>query len=78
MSVSSWMALTIVIVWRAIPAECNGGAGALPTLRSRASSSAPDVKDSDGTIRNETFQDNCPHCRGYGKQTCPRCGHSQL
>ncbi len=37
------------------------------------------VKDSDGTIRNETFQDNCPHCRGYGKQTCPRCeGTGQL
>jgi hypothetical protein len=37
------------------------------------------VKDSDGTVRNETFQENCPHCRGYGRQTCARCeGTGQL
>lgn len=31
------------------------------------------VKEADGTVRNEAFQDNCPTCRGYGKQPCPRC-----
>jgi len=37
------------------------------------------IKESDGTVRNETFQENCPHCHGYGKQTCPRCeGTGQL
>jgi serine/threonine protein kinase len=61
--------------------ECNGGtqvlcktcAGKGILERTRR------VKDSDGTIRNEAFQENCPHCRGYGKQTCPRCeGTGQL
>jgi hypothetical protein len=37
------------------------------------------VRESDGTVRNETFQENCPHCRGYGKQPCPLCeGSGQL
>jgi serine/threonine protein kinase len=31
------------------------------------------VKDSDGTNRNEVFKEECPVCRGYGKQPCPRC-----
>jgi hypothetical protein len=31
------------------------------------------VKDPDGTTRNETFKEDCPICRGYGKQPCPRC-----
>jgi hypothetical protein len=42
-----------------------GGKGAIERARR--------VKDSDGTVRNETFQENCPICRGYGKQPCPRC-----
>jgi serine/threonine protein kinase len=55
--------------------ECNGatqivcktceGKGAVERTRR--------VKESDGTLRNETFQENCPTCRGYGKQPCPRC-----
>ncbi|MFL5804199.1 MAG: protein kinase domain-containing protein [Roseiflexaceae bacterium] len=37
------------------------------------------IKGSDGTVRNETFQENCQYCQGYGKQTCPRCeGTGQL
>ncbi|HEU5012696.1 MAG TPA: protein kinase [Roseiflexaceae bacterium] len=31
------------------------------------------VKESDGTVRTDTFQENCPVCHGYGRQTCPRC-----
>ena len=31
------------------------------------------VKDPDGTTRNDTFKEDCPICRGYGKQPCPRC-----
>ena len=55
--------------------ECNGatqvvcktcgGKGAIERTRR--------VKESDGTTRNETFQENCPTCHGYGKQNCPRC-----
>ncbi|HEU4323783.1 MAG TPA: protein kinase [Roseiflexaceae bacterium] len=55
--------------------ECNGatqilcktcnGKGAIQ--RSRR------VKGTDGSIRNETFQENCPTCRGYGRQQCARC-----
>ncbi len=55
--------------------ECNGatqvqcktcgGKGALERARR--------VKESDGTVRNEIFSENCPQCRGYGKQTCARC-----
>ena len=37
------------------------------------------IKASDGTARNETFQENCPNCHGYGKQPCARCeGTGQL
>lgn len=55
--------------------ECNGatqvicktcgGQGAIERRRR--------VKDSDGTTREETFQENCPTCHGYGKQPCARC-----
>ena len=31
------------------------------------------VKESDGTVHNEVFSENCPQCRGYGKQPCARC-----
>lgn len=31
------------------------------------------VRESNGSQRSETFQENCPICRGYGKQPCPRC-----
>ncbi|MFO7170216.1 MAG: protein kinase [Chloroflexota bacterium] len=31
------------------------------------------VTDADGKSRNETFQEDCPTCRGYGTQDCPRC-----
>ena len=31
------------------------------------------VKEPDGTTRNEAFKEDCPICRGYGKQPCPRC-----
>jgi serine/threonine protein kinase len=61
---------------RVIPCtECNGatqvscktcaGAGILERTRR--------VKENDGTTRNETFQENCPTCHGYGKQPCGRC-----
>ncbi|KAB8142585.1 protein kinase [Chloroflexia bacterium SDU3-3] len=31
------------------------------------------VKDADGTNKTETYSENCPTCRGYGKIPCPRC-----
>jgi serine/threonine protein kinase len=55
--------------------ECNGaanvickscqGKGQIERMRR--------VTDPDGTKRNETFKEECPTCRGYGKQPCPRC-----
>ncbi|MBK9943655.1 MAG: protein kinase [Kouleothrix sp.] len=37
------------------------------------------VKEPDGATRNEPFSEQCPICRGYGKQACPRCeGAGQL
>ncbi|HWQ12124.1 MAG TPA: protein kinase, partial [Roseiflexaceae bacterium] len=55
--------------------ECNGAttlpcktcAGKGTVTRTRR------VNDPDGKARSETFQENCPTCRGYGKQDCPRC-----
>jgi serine/threonine protein kinase len=31
------------------------------------------VKESDGSTRNEPFKEQCPNCRGYGRQPCPHC-----
>lgn len=31
------------------------------------------VKESDGSVRNEPFKEQCPNCHGYGKQPCPHC-----
>lgn len=31
------------------------------------------VKESSGFVRTEIFSENCPTCRGYGRQPCPRC-----
>jgi serine/threonine protein kinase len=55
--------------------ECNGatqvvcktcgGKGAIERSRK--------VKEANGTVRNETLQENCPTCRGYGRTACTRC-----
>jgi eukaryotic-like serine/threonine-protein kinase len=61
---------------RIVPcSECNGatnvtckncqGKGQIEQVRR--------VKEPDGTTRNDTFKEDCPICRGYGKQPCPRC-----
>lgn len=67
---------------QAIPCtECNGAtqvnckmcSGKGTIERSRR------VQDNTGASRTETFQENCPNCRGYGKQQCGRCeGTGQL
>ncbi len=31
------------------------------------------VKEKDGTVRTDVYQENCPVCHGYGRQPCPRC-----
>ena len=31
------------------------------------------VKEADGSTRTESYAENCPTCRGYGKLPCPRC-----
>ncbi len=37
------------------------------------------VDDDDGKSHNETFDDHCKACHGYGKRPCPRCdGKGQL
>jgi serine/threonine protein kinase len=55
--------------------ECNGATQILcKTCAGKGTiERARRIRDSDGTVRNETFQENCPHCHGYGKQPCPRC-----
>jgi hypothetical protein len=55
--------------------ECNGAANVLcQTCQGKGQiERVRRVKDPDGTNRNETFQEECPVCRGYGKQPCPRC-----
>ena len=55
--------------------ECNGsaqvqcktcsGKGAIEKNRR--------VKEADGSTRTESYAENCPTCRGYGKLPCPRC-----
>lgn len=55
--------------------ECNG-ATQIPCKTCDAKGTverASRVKDSDGTLRTETFQENCPVCHGYGRHGCPRC-----
>ncbi|MBK9712082.1 MAG: protein kinase [Kouleothrix sp.] len=55
--------------------ECNGAANT--TCASCAGKGQIErvrkVKESDGTTRSETFKEECPNCRGYGKRPCPRC-----
>ena len=58
--------------------ECNGsmhvpckqcaGKGVLEKTRR--------VKDANGASRTETYAENCPVCRGYGKVSCLRCDGS--
>lgn len=48
-----------------VPCKTCGGKGVIErTRRNRAS---------DGEVREEKFQEDCPTCRGYGKQTCAKC-----
>jgi len=61
---------------RIVPcAECNGSTKlACKTCSGKGTiTRTQKVNDADGTTRNETFQENCPTCRGYGKQECTRC-----
>lgn len=55
--------------------ECNGATQiGCKTCSSKGSvERTRRVKESDGTTRTESFQENCPTCRGYGKQPCARC-----
>ena len=61
---------------RIVPcSECNGaanvncttcaGKGQIERVRK--------IKESDGTTRSESFKEECPTCRGYGKQACQHC-----
>jgi eukaryotic-like serine/threonine-protein kinase len=55
--------------------ECNGAANVTCTTCAGKGQieRVRKVKESDGTTRNEPFKEECPTCRGYGKQACPRC-----